>query len=96
MEAGSVVRVIRDFLTTSDGELCMAAGEFLQVVEKVDRHWVRCRSDTREGLIPGSNVAEVTGIGKLDAGQDVYVVSSDFEGEQEGDLALKRGNSFLF
>ena len=31
MESGTVVRVIRDFLTTTEGELCINAGEFLQV-----------------------------------------------------------------
>ncbi len=31
MEPGTVVRVIKDFLTTTEGELCMSSGEFLQV-----------------------------------------------------------------
>ena len=31
MEAGVIVRVIKDFLTTTEGELCVAAGEILQV-----------------------------------------------------------------
>ena len=31
MEAGVLVRVIKDFLTTTEGELCVAAGEILQV-----------------------------------------------------------------
>ncbi len=57
----------------------------------MDRHWVRCRSETREGSIPCSHVSEATGIGRLSDGQDVFVVSSDFDGEQAGDLALRRG-----
>ena len=57
----------------------------------MDRHWVRCRSETREGAIPCSHVSEVTGIPRLGADQDVFVVSNDFDGEQEGDLTLKRG-----
>jgi hypothetical protein len=31
MEAGCIVRTIRDFLTIADGELCVKAGEYLQV-----------------------------------------------------------------
>jgi len=31
MEAGAVVRVLKDFFTTADGELCVPAGDYLQV-----------------------------------------------------------------
>ncbi len=38
MEPGTVVRVIKDFLTTTEGELCMTAGEYLQVRRKKENH----------------------------------------------------------
>ena len=38
MEAGVIVRVIKDFLTTTEGELCVAAGEILQVRLSQYRH----------------------------------------------------------
>jgi len=59
MEVGVVVRVIRDFLTTNDGELCVSSGEYLQVVQNVDRYWVECKLDLRQGLLPSANVTPV-------------------------------------
>ena len=38
MEAGVIVRVIKDFLTTTEGELCVAAGEYLQVGRRANNH----------------------------------------------------------
>ncbi len=61
------------------------------MVDRVDRHWVRCRGESRSGLIPSSNVSEVSGIGRLRDGQDILVAVNDFEGEQDGDLTLRRG-----
>ena len=39
MEAGVIVRVIKDFLTTTEGELCVAAGEILQVRRTLAMFW---------------------------------------------------------
>ncbi len=111
MESGCIVRVIRDFLTTTDGELCVTAGEYLQasaiaplqcsrevktfslkVIDRVDRHWVRCRkSRGLEGSVPSSHVTEATEIGQLAEGTEIFLAVSNFDAQQEGDLALKRG-----
>lgn len=62
----------------------------LKVVERVDRIWVRCRTQTREGTIPSANVTEVQ-LERLRQGERVFVVNSDFQAEQDGDLNLDRG-----
>ena len=69
MEEGSLVRVIRDFLTLNDGELSVVKDEVLQIVQVVDRHWVRCQNVRDVGLVPKNNICPVDNvphsIGKL-------------------------------
>ena len=67
----------------------------LQVLENVDRHWVKCQTEHREGLIPTSHVTPVEGIPKLEDGQSLFMAISDFNPEADGDLHLKRGTLFF-
>ena len=95
MEAGCIVRVIKDFLTTSEGELCITVGEVLQVVEVVDKLWVRCAvggdgEGRREGNIPSCNVAPVD-VGMHGEGTRIFVAADEFNPEERGDLKLSRG-----
>ena len=76
------------------GELCVVKDEFLQVKEVVDRHWARCQTEHRVGLVPMSNVTSVDGIPKLEDGQALYLAVSDFNPDHQGDLRLKRGQYF--
>lgn len=42
MDEGCIVRVIKDFLTINEGELCVTKGEFLQVRKKFNIFiWVK-------------------------------------------------------
>ena len=59
MEEGSMVRVIRDFLTLNDGELSVIKDEILQIIQVVDRHWVRCQNIRDVGLVPSSNICPI-------------------------------------
>ena len=54
-----MVRVIRDFLTLNDGELSVIKDEILQIVQVVDRHWVRCQNVRDVGLVPSSNICPI-------------------------------------
>ena len=62
MEEGSIVRVIRDFLTLNEGELSVVKDEILQIVQVVDRHWVRCQNSRDIGLVPRSNICAIDNI----------------------------------
>ena len=62
MEEGSIVRVIRDFLTLNEGELSVVKDEILQIVQVVDRHWVRCQNSRDVGLVPRSNICAIDNI----------------------------------
>jgi len=92
MEAGVVVRVIKDFLTTTDGELCVAKGTILQVVELEDRYWVQCTCETALGRLPTAHITPVDNIPALTATQKIYVVVTDFSGGDPGTLQLRRGD----
>ena len=54
-----MARVIRDFLTLNDGELSVIKDEILQIVQVVDRHWVRCQNVRDIGLVPSSNICPI-------------------------------------
>ena len=73
------------------GELCVVKDEYLQVKEVVDRHWARCQTEHRVGLVPMSHVTSVDGIPKLEEGQALYLAVSDFHPDHQGDIRLKRG-----
>ena len=122
---GQVVRTIRDFLTTKDGELCVNRDEYLQVnlkyyiinvqqgkqisyifpqlllfhieyfqvIRKIDRHWVKCKIESREGLIPSSHITEVENIPRLSKNQHIFVSTSDYSAEEEGQLYFRHGKN---
>jgi len=85
------VRVIRDFLTTNDGELCVSSGEYLQVLHNVDRYWVECKLDLRQGLLPSANVTPVK-VPPLQDGQQICIVRSEYHTQHPGDMSLKKGD----
>eukprot|EP00094_Tigriopus_californicus_P005635 TCALIF_05432-PA protein Name:"Similar to DNMBP Dynamin-binding protein (Homo sapiens)" AED:0.05 eAED:0.05 QI:0/0.53/0.43/1/0.8/0.87/16/1294/2068 len=90
MKPGDVARVIRDFLTTQEDELCLVAGDYVQIVSMLDRHWALGRHNLRQGRIPTSHITPED-IGQLPDHTRLFVASSTFEPEQEGDLALTPG-----
>ncbi len=80
MEVGTIVRVIRDFLTLNEGELCVVKGEILQVIEVIDRHWVRCQNVRDTGLVPKSNIHLVENLPQnLEPGHHLIVCDTDFQ-----------------
>ena len=120
---GQIVRTIKDFLTTKDGELCVNQDEYLQVrnwnsiysnsaikeyikysfdlpisfllatqvIEKVDRHWVKCRMESREGLIPSSHITQVENIPKISQNQCIFKSTRDHPAQGNGQISFKKG-----
>ena len=84
------MRVIKDFFTTVDVELCVAQDEYLQVLEVVDRIWVRCQTEHKIGLVPSAHLTSVDGIPYLTVDQSLFLSISDWDAERKGDIALKR------
>lgn len=98
MASDSVAKVLRDFLTTTPGELCVSRDDFVLVVSKVDRLWCKCRllPNGSEGLVPSGNLHEMDPP-PVAPGQVLFLAVSDFSGQQDGDLIMRKGfNSTIF
>lgn len=67
---------------------------FYQIVSMLDRHWALGRHNLRQGRIPTSHITPED-IGQLPDHSRIFVASSAFEPEQDGDLALTPGNVML-
>ena len=93
-----MVKVIRDFLTLNEGELSVLKNDVLQVVEVVDRHWVRCHGYANvKGLVPRANVLLLerhSFPSSLEPGHCLLVCGSPFAGTdtEAGDLSLDKGD----
>ena len=61
-----------------------------QVVRSVDRYWVECSLDARQGNIPAANISPVL-LPALQRGQKICVVRSALPHLHPGDLQLARG-----
>jgi hypothetical protein len=69
----------------------VSAGEFLQVVQPVDRYWVECCLEQRRGAVPSASVAALVLPRPLGTGQRIAIVRSNIQAREPGDLALTRG-----
>eukprot|EP00095_Tigriopus_kingsejongensis_P009498 maker-scaffold1595_size34508-snap-gene-0.8 protein:Tk09498 transcript:maker-scaffold1595_size34508-snap-gene-0.8-mRNA-1 annotation:"dynamin-binding protein" len=90
MKPGDVARVIRDFLTTQEEELSVTRGDYVQVINVLDRHWALCRHHHRQGQVPTSHVTPED-VGTLPEGTRLFVANTDFRAEQNGDMDLTKG-----
>ncbi len=88
-----MVKVIKDFFTFADEELCVEKDEVLQVIEVVDRHWVKCQGSRGQGRVPTANVIVKDDVPcDLEDGHYVMVADVHFNAERDGDLSLRRGD----
>ena len=91
-----MVRVIRDFLTLNDGELSVIKDEILQIVQVVDRHWVRCQNIRDVGLVPSSNICPIDNLPHaIEKGHSILVAESNFNAESDGDLTIQKGDLII-
>jgi len=65
------------------------------VVQSIDRYWVKCKLDLRQGLLPSANVTPVE-IPPLQDGQKICIVRSEYYAQHPGDMALRKGEYFKF
>ena len=81
----------------------------IQVISLVDRYWVECALELRQGVVPSANVAPVL-LPPLQPGQQVLpagtlfgtflsaqvcIVRADLPARHPGDIGLARGIIFL-
>ena len=67
-----------------------------QVIEKVDRHWVRCRMESREGLIPSSHITQVENFPKISQSQYIFKSTTDYPAQGNGQISFKKGKQSYF
>ena len=92
MEAGTLVKVIRDFLTLKEGELSVVKNDVLQVLEETDRLWIKCRNARDQGQVPKSHLHPLQVDLQRPSSGTLVVCESDFNGETEGDLTIIKGD----
>ena len=96
MEAGTLVKVIRDFLTLNEGELSVVKNDVLQVLEEVDRLWIKCRNARDQGQVPKSHLHPIEHDLRVPELGHVFVIcESEFKGETEGDLTIQKGDILI-
>ena len=61
---------------------------FFQVLHTVDRHWVFCKTEHREGIVPTSHVTPQD-IEDLDENQSIYMAQCNINGS--ADLVVTKG-----
>ena len=59
-----------------------------QVLHTVDRHWVFCKTEHREGVVPTSHVTEQS-IEDLDEDQSIFMAQCSMAGRP--DLTVNKG-----
>ncbi|XP_076245277.1 rho guanine nucleotide exchange factor 37 isoform X2 [Calliopsis andreniformis] len=94
MEPGILTKVLYDFFTTVDGELCLHKGEYFLVYSVIDKHWCYGESRGRTGKFPSSHLHKVE-IPHLQGLQTLFVSIAAFSGQQDGDLSFSEGEIIL-
>ena len=64
------------------------------MISPVDRYWVECSLELRQGVVPSANVAPVL-LPPLQPAQRVCIVRADLPARHPGDIGLARGDNFL-
>jgi hypothetical protein len=65
-----------------------------QVLEQVDKNWLRGRLKDKTGLVPCEFVQRLPGV-NLDQHQSLYIAHTDYLSSHSEDLQFHRGNLHL-
>eukprot|EP00516_Mucochytrium_quahogii_P004005 CAMPEP_0203761020 /NCGR_PEP_ID=MMETSP0098-20131031/14192_1 /ASSEMBLY_ACC=CAM_ASM_000208 /TAXON_ID=96639 /ORGANISM=" , Strain NY0313808BC1" /LENGTH=949 /DNA_ID=CAMNT_0050654823 /DNA_START=76 /DNA_END=2925 /DNA_ORIENTATION=- len=88
--SGDMYVAAYDFKSTRDGDLELAKGEHVEVLDKSDGSWWTGRIGTREGMFPSNYVEE------LNEDKKCYAKAVEmFQSSKHGDLCLEVGDKIL-
>ena len=92
------VKAIYDFTTPEPGELPLAVGDVVLVLQQVNADWSKGKNlsqKSRIGSFPSNHVmaVEVPAVGE---GQKVFVGACSFESGVDGDLVFEKGLSKFY
>ncbi|OXU22019.1 hypothetical protein TSAR_006757 [Trichomalopsis sarcophagae] len=94
MESGTLARVLRDFLTTTDGEISLHKGDFFLVHKVVDKLWCYGQSHNRLGKFPVHSLHKVD-VPPVNDNESLFISIAPFRGEQPGDLSFSQGEIII-
>ncbi|KAK0082994.1 hypothetical protein PV325_009538 [Microctonus aethiopoides] len=94
MESGLLTKVIHDFLTTVDGELCLSKGEYFLIHNVIDKHWCYGESYEKKGKFP-TNYLHKIDIPNMKDSEKLFISIAAFRGEQNGDLIFGKGEFII-
>ncbi|XP_075711532.1 vinexin isoform X2 [Rhinoderma darwinii] len=86
-----------DFMAESEKEISLQRGTMVNILKKVDQHWLLGEQDGRRGLFPESYV-RVLSPGQadpLDAPQLSGIALYDFKADSDAELPLRKGQRVL-
>ena len=94
MDQGALTKVLRDFLTTVDGELSLNKGEYFLVCSVIDKHWCYGESRGRSGKFPSRHLHKVE-VPQIHDSETLFVSTAGFPGQQDGDLSFSQGEIII-
>ena len=85
--AGPLVKAIYEFQQEADTDLQLNVGDIIKITQIINDEWYEGICQDRKGQFPSGFVEIIFN----SAPDRVAVATSDFSGEQEGDLSFKKG-----
>ena len=84
-----LARVTRDFITDSPGELSLRKDDVVQILSRVDRHWINVLFNGSIGSFPSDYVVEVDNFRPSNS-NPTFVAIDDFTQVEPGDLSFSK------
>ena len=89
-----IVRALHDFSSDLENELNFKTGDIIQVIERIDKHWLLGCLNQKSGNFPATFVIEVPLPTSLEQFKEIFVSLESYQG-QEGDLCFSKGQIIL-
>jgi len=83
-------RAIYDFVSQHQEEVSLCAGDVVLVMEEVDSNWLKGKNHKKVGYFPRTYVESIQ-LPQISRGQQVFLATRPFAGEEVGDLSFDDG-----
>jgi len=83
-------RATYDFLSDHHEDVSLRAGDIVLVLEEVDDSWLKGKNHNKVGYFPRTYVESVQ-LPRVANGQQVFLATRPFIGEEDGDLSFDDG-----
>lgn len=91
------VKAVYEFETPESGEIPLAVGDIVQVIQQVNSDWSRgtnLSQKSQTGNFPMNYVVPVE-VPTVEVGQKIFVGARTFDSRVDGDLVFQKGSSRL-